>query len=83
MHRPSGPAFISPCWASHPLKMLRYQQQLTFFDPDKLDGVIRFVFVNLSHEVLGGDLDKVLESMVREVERSSPGMVVVDSFRTV
>lgn len=63
------------------LKMLRYQQQMGFFDPDKLDGVIRFI--NLSEDVLEKDLSKVLESMVREVTRTDPGIVVVDSFRTV
>jgi circadian clock protein KaiC len=64
-----------------PLKMLRYQQQLSFFDPDKVEGIIRFV--NLSQEVLERDLSRVLESIVRELEAASPGIVVVDSFRTV
>lgn len=63
------------------LKMLRYQQQFTFFDPDKIDRVIRFV--NLSETALAGNFDKVLDAIVGEVERTSPGVVVVDSFRTV
>jgi circadian clock protein KaiC len=63
------------------LKMLRYQQQFTFFDPDKIDRVVRFV--NLSEIALAGNFDKVLEAIVSEVERTSPGIVVVDSFRTV
>ncbi|MBA3969571.1 MAG: AAA family ATPase [Gemmatimonadetes bacterium] len=64
-----------------PIKMLRYQQQFSFFDPDKLDGAIRFV--NLSQEVMEQDLGVVLDRIVREVEETSPGVVVVDSFRSV
>ncbi len=64
-----------------PLKMLRYQQQFAFFDFDKIDESIRFV--NLSQEVLDGDLNRVLERIVEEVERTGPGIVIVDSFRTV
>ncbi len=64
-----------------PLKMLRYQQQMAFFDPSKVDTAIRFV--NLSEETLERDLSRVLQSIVREVEAASPEFVVVDSFRTV
>ncbi|MEO6895484.1 MAG: ATPase domain-containing protein [Caldimonas sp.] len=63
------------------LKMLRYQQQYRFFDPAKLDDLIRFV--NLSEEVLSGDFDRVLARIVDEVDRFEPGLVFVDSFRSV
>src|SRR5687767_7387308 len=63
------------------LKMLRYQQQFTFFDHEKLDGAVRFV--NLSHEILEQDLGAVLERIVQEVESVSPALVVVDSFRSL
>jgi circadian clock protein KaiC len=63
------------------LKMLRYQQQFSFFDRDKLGGVVRFE--NLSEHVLQGKLDRVLAAITEEVERSRPGFVVVDSFRSV
>lgn len=63
------------------LKMLRYQQGYSFFDAAKVERDIRFI--NLSDEVLAGDLSTVLERIVREVEASNPGIVVVDSFRTV
>lgn len=62
------------------LKMLRYQQQFDFFDPDKLSTAIRFV--NLSQVVLEHDLNAVLEKIVTEVEAANPAIVVVDSFRT-
>ena len=61
--------------------MLRYQQQYTFFDPAKLNSSIRFI--NLSQVVLEQDLSAVLEEITKEVEEANPGIVVVDSFRTV
>jgi circadian clock protein KaiC len=64
-----------------PLKMLRYQQQFSFFDPAKVNESIRFV--NLSDDVSTGNFDQVLARITREVEASSPGLVFVDSFRSV
>jgi circadian clock protein KaiC len=61
--------------------MLRYQQQFTFFDHQRMKGSIRFV--NLSQLVLEQDLGVVLEAIIKEVEASNAGIVVVDSFRTV
>jgi circadian clock protein KaiC len=65
-----------------PIKMLRYQQQYAFFDAAKLgDGTIRFIHLGL--EALSEGMAKVLEAIVEEVERSKPGIVVVDSFRAI
>jgi circadian clock protein KaiC len=64
-----------------PLKMLRYQQQFSFFDLAKVNEAVRFV--NLSDDVLNGNLEKILGRIVQEVEATNPGVVVVDSFRTV
>jgi circadian clock protein KaiC len=61
--------------------MLRYQQQYTFFDAAKLPNSVRFI--NLSQIVLEKDLGAVLEEIIKEVERASPAVVVVDSFRTM
>ena len=63
------------------LKMLRYQQQYTFFDASKLNSALRFV--NLSDILLERGLDGVLEEIARQLEATNPGTVVVDSFRTV
>ncbi|OGU22085.1 MAG: protein kinase [Hydrogenophilales bacterium RIFOXYD1_FULL_62_11] len=63
------------------LKMLRYQQQYTFFDHDKINDSIRFV--NLSAELLGGDFDRVLARIADEVKAYAPSLVFVDSFRSV
>jgi circadian clock protein KaiC len=64
-----------------PLKMLRYQQQFTFFDMARVNESVRYV--NLSQDVVNGTLEKLLERIIREVEATSPGVVIVDSFRTV
>jgi circadian clock protein KaiC len=63
------------------LKMLRYQQQYTFFDATKLGRTIRLV--NLADVVMEKDLEAVFEEIVKEVSAFSPSLVVVDSFRTV
>ena len=65
-----------------PIKMLRYQQQYGFFDAAKVgDGTIRFI--HLGQEALTEGMAKVLAAILEEVERSSPGIVVVDSFRAI
>jgi circadian clock protein KaiC len=63
------------------LKMLRYQQQYNFFDAALAGSAIQFI--NLSTEVLEGNLDEVLQRIVTETERAKPGIIVVDSFRTI
>ncbi len=78
---PQKPALYFTVLGEPALKMLRYQQQYSFFDPAKLNKSVRFI--NLSHVVLEKDLGGVLEEIVREVQASSPGLVVVDSFRGV
>ena len=61
--------------------MLRYQQQLAFFDPSKVGESIRYA--DLSGVGLAGDLEKVLESFIAQVREASPSLIVVDSFRTL
>jgi circadian clock protein KaiC len=63
------------------LKMLRYQQQYSFFNFDKINEAIRFV--NLSSELLDGNFDNVLSRISAEVKDYSPSLVFVDSFRSV
>ena len=78
---PERPALYFTVLGEPAIKMLRYQQQYTFFDASKMDGSIRFI--NLSQLVLDHDLGAVLDAIVKEVEASNPSIVVVDSFRTV
>src|SRR5215203_6126836 len=63
------------------LKMLRYQQQFTFFDKEHVNKTIHFI--NLSQQAMEADLAKVLESIVDHVEKLNPAIIVVDSFRTL
>src|SRR6478736_459801 len=79
--RPDRPALYFTVLGEPPLKMLRYQQQFEFFDSAKVNASIRFV--NLSDETATGDLEKVLARIVAEVEAHGPGLVFVDSFRSV
>jgi circadian clock protein KaiC len=78
---PGRPALYFTVLGEPAIKMLRYQQQFTFFDQSKMDGSIRFV--NLSQLVLDHDLGAVLAEIIKEVEAFKACIVVVDSFRTV
>lgn len=78
---PEHPALYFTVLGEPALKMLRYQQQYSFFEMSKLDGAIRFI--NLSQVLLDRGLEGILEEITKEVEAANPGIVVVDSFRTV
>jgi circadian clock protein KaiC len=64
-----------------PLKMLRYQQQYSFFDLARVGSMIRYV--NLAEDLRTGDFSVVLKRIMQEVEDFSPSLVFVDSFRSV
>lgn len=72
------PAIFFTVLGEPPLKMLRYQQQFSFFDLDKINDAVRFV--NLNDNLVPVDLDQVLARITKEVEESSPALVFVDSF---
>ena len=78
---PEKPAIFFTILGEPTIKMLRYQQQFSFFDGEKLNESV--YFVNLSRAVLDNSLESVMNEIVREVEAVRPGIVVVDSFRTV
>jgi circadian clock protein KaiC len=78
---PERPALYFTILGEPTIKMLRYQQQFSFFDPTKIENSVRFI--NLSDVVLENDLGTVLEYIKTEVESSSPSLVLVDSFRTL
>jgi circadian clock protein KaiC len=78
---PDCPALYLTVVGEPPLKMLRYQQQFTFFDVARVDHSIRYV--NLSQDLVNGMLDELLARIVHEVETTNPRVVIVDSFRTV
>ncbi len=76
-----NPALYFTVLGEPSLKMLRYQQQYTFFDVTKLNTAIRFI--NLSAELMEKGLGGVLESIEDQVKSSGAKIIVVDSFRTV
>jgi len=63
------------------LKMLRYQQQMAYFDPAKVGDAIQYV--NLSDALQTTDLDQVFADIIRRVEEVSPSLVVLDSFQNI
>jgi circadian clock protein KaiC len=75
------PALYFTVLGEPPLKMLRYQQQFEFFDSEQVNAAIRFI--NLADDAASGDLDRVLDRIVGEVEAHGPSVVFVDSFRSV
>ncbi len=64
-----------------PIKMLRYEQQFSFFDAMKVEESIRFI--HLGEEARTGGLAAVLARIVKEVNDTSPAFVFVDSFRSM
>src|SRR5215208_1111453 len=63
------------------IKMLRYQQQFSFFDMAKVGESIHFA--NLTDEALSNDLGRVLDAIVAKVDELAPSIVIVDSFKTL
>jgi len=78
---PKKPALFFTVLGEPVLKMLRYQQQFSFFDESKVGKAVRFI--NLSDVAMEGDLNAVLEEIIKEVTAANAGVVVVDSFRTL
>lgn len=78
---PERPALYFTVLGEPVIKMLRYQQQFSFFDASAVGTAVRFV--NLSDLVLDKDLDAVLEEIIAQVTAANAGIVVLDSFRTL
>ncbi|MEP7313857.1 MAG: ATPase domain-containing protein [Pseudomonadota bacterium] len=75
------PALYFTALGEPTLKMLRYQQQFSFFDATAIDRSVQFI--DLSAEATSGDLDLVLRRIADEVAARGPSLVFVDSFRTL
>jgi circadian clock protein KaiC len=78
---PDRPALYFTILGEPVIKMLRYQQQFSFFDESKMNTSVRYI--NLSDVVLEQDLNAVLEEIIKQVAATNAGVVVVDSFRTL
>jgi circadian clock protein KaiC len=75
------PALFFTGLGEPPWKMLRYQQQFSFFSLDKIGKSVHFI--DLSDVLTGGDFGRVLARITAEVEARSPAFVFIDSFRSV
>ena len=78
---PKKPALYFTVLGEPVLKMLRYQQQFSFFDETKLGKAVRFI--NLSDIALEKDLNGVLEEIIKQVTAANAGVVIIDSFRSL
>ena len=76
-----NPALYFTVHGEPALKMLRYQQQFSFFDESKVGKAVRFI--HLGDLVQDTDLNTVLDAIIKQVTAANPCIVVVDSFRTV
>lgn len=79
--RPDAKAIYFTIIGEPPIKMLRYQQQYSFFDTSKVEESIRFV--HLGEEARTGGLAAVLGRLEKEVDDTNPKLVFVDSFRSM
>ncbi len=75
------PALFITILGEPPVKMLRYQQQFSFFDPGKVPDCVRFL--HLGDDLLERGLEAVLASIVKQVETTNPKLIAIDSFRAV
>src|ERR1700693_1839013 len=67
---PERPALYFTVLGEPALKMLRYQQQYTFFDASKLNRSVRFI--NLSQVLFDHGLTGILEQIAKHVEAANP-----------
>ena len=78
---PERPALFVTILGEPPIKMLRYQQQFSFFDATRVAKCIRYL--HLGGELQTAGLEQVLTAIINEVEATRPQLVFIDSFRAV
>ncbi|SFC35216.1 ATPase domain-containing protein [Massilia yuzhufengensis] len=78
--RPGRKALFFTAMGEPPVKMLRYQQQFSFFDFDKVGDSVHFI--SLAPQVELGDYDVVLAQILEQVRAHQPALVFIDSFRS-
>ena len=77
---PERKALFFTAMGEPPVKMLRYQQQFSFFDFDKVGDSVNFI--SLASQVEEGNYDAVLAQILEEVRMHTPALVFIDSFRS-
>src|SRR5476649_2778622 len=78
---PKKPALYFTVLGEPAIKMLRYQQQYSFFDEAKLGKAVRFI--NLADVLETGNLNAVFEEIIKQVTAANQSIVGVDSSRTL
>jgi len=78
---PSGRPCISRSWVSRHSRCCAISSNSLSSTQPRVGTSVHYV--NLSNATLSQGLEAVLETIQREVEQVSPGIVVVDSFRTI
>jgi circadian clock protein KaiC len=78
---PQKPALYFTVLGEPALKMLRHQQQFSFFDESKLGRAIRFF--NLADVLQKRGAEGILEEIIKQVTAANPSVVVVDSYRSM
>lgn len=62
-------------------KIIRYGQELTFFDPKAIGS--RVMYEDLGAPLRTGGLDEVLKAVDQFIKQMHPGIVVIDSFKAL
>jgi len=75
------PALYFTVLGEPPLRMLRHQQQYSFYDPFKIGKSIRFI--NLSELVIHQDLDALYAEITGQVTKIHPKIIIIDSYRAL
>lgn len=81
MASPSRKALYFSTLGEPTLKMLRYQQQFSFFDASKVNDSI--FYISLGNLSLSGDFAEVLDRIRSAVEVHGPGLIFIDSMRSL
>jgi circadian clock protein KaiC len=75
------PAIYFSVFGEPAVKLLRYQQQFTFFDPGRVGREV--FYVDLADAMRDGGVRAMLKAITSEVERRNPGLIALDSFRSI
>jgi circadian clock protein KaiC len=63
------------------VKMLGYQQQFTFFDPDRVGQNV--IYLDIGSTLLEGDLHEVTRQIEEYIKEYSPTILAIDSFKAI
>lgn len=63
------------------IKLLRYQQQFTFFQPERVGRDV--IYIDLADELRTGGASHAFDVITSAVSKYAPSLVVIDSFRAL